>query len=423
MGTSRKILMKHAMVAASSVLVLSFITSAANAGGFAIREQSTYGQGSSFAGIAAGGALSSMFWNPATITQLEGMNFEAGASLIAPFAKHTSGGVSVVQNSGDLAVLPATYFSYQVNDDLWFGMGFNTPFGLGVSFPKVWAGGAGSAYAQDSSVASINMNPNLAYKVNDWLSVAVGAQIQYMGVNYQNFLAPALPNLVLKGDGWGFGMTAGVTVKPLDGTTIGLGWRSAINQSIGGRVYNNVGLGTNGSIETTVRLPDTVTLGIRQDINDKFRVMGGVEWARWSRIGTTRIKNKGGGATLGPTGAQITLPFEYDDGWYFSFGGEYDVNEQVSVRAGIGYEISPVTDAVRTPRLPDNNRMWYSAGATVKNILVPNLSADIGYSFVDVESTPINVVAGNPWHDGATNYNGSVDSQVHIFSAALKYKF
>ncbi|MQA67450.1 MAG: transporter, partial [Alphaproteobacteria bacterium] len=50
--------------------------SEALAGGFAIREQSVYGQGASFAGIAAGGALSGMFWNPAVMTQFAGFNVE-----------------------------------------------------------------------------------------------------------------------------------------------------------------------------------------------------------------------------------------------------------------------------------------------------------------------------------------------------------
>lgn len=410
------------LLAAVSAVAMTGIVGEALAGGFAIREQSTYGQGSSFAGIAAGGALSSMFWNPATITQFDGMNSESGVSLIIPDAKHTSGGATVVNNSGDMALVPGSYYSYQFNERFWAGLGINAPFGLGVSFPKIWAAGAGSAYAQDSAAQSINLNPNIAYKVNDWLSVAVGLQAQYLGVKYENFLGAVPPNLMLKGNGWGFGVTAGVTVKPTSTTTVGLGYRSAINQNISGKVYNNIAGGSNGPIETTLRLPDTVTLGLRQDINEKFRMLAGVEWSNWSRIGTARINLKSGGPALAPGGvSQITLPFQYDDGWLFSLGGEYDVNQQISLRAGVAYEISPVTDAVRTPRLPDNDRMWYSIGATVKDIF-PNLSADLGYSFIDVSSTPVNVVAGNPWFTG-TPYNGSVDSNIHIFSASLRYQW
>ena len=74
----------------SSALGLLIIASAqANAGGFALREQSTYGQGTSFAGVAAGGALSSMFWNPATMTQVPGIVSETNVAGVFPFASHT----------------------------------------------------------------------------------------------------------------------------------------------------------------------------------------------------------------------------------------------------------------------------------------------------------------------------------------------
>ena len=60
--------------------LLMIATAQASAGGFGIREQSAYGQGTSFAGIAAGGALSSMFWNPATMTQVPGIQSETAVT-------------------------------------------------------------------------------------------------------------------------------------------------------------------------------------------------------------------------------------------------------------------------------------------------------------------------------------------------------
>src|SRR6478736_958783 len=75
--------------ATSALGLLAIASTQANAGGFAIHEQSVYGQGTSFAGIAAGGALSSMYWNPATMTQFAGKGLEVGASAIFPFASNT----------------------------------------------------------------------------------------------------------------------------------------------------------------------------------------------------------------------------------------------------------------------------------------------------------------------------------------------
>lgn len=80
---------KSVLLGCTSIGVLLVTAAAANAGGFALREQSAYGQGSSFAGIAAGGALSSMFWNPATITQFNGKTVEQVVTGIMPNASHS----------------------------------------------------------------------------------------------------------------------------------------------------------------------------------------------------------------------------------------------------------------------------------------------------------------------------------------------
>ena len=71
---------KGTLRAGTALGILIIATAQANAGAFAIREQSTYGQGTSFAGVAAGGSLSSMFWNPSTMTQFKGIVSESGFS-------------------------------------------------------------------------------------------------------------------------------------------------------------------------------------------------------------------------------------------------------------------------------------------------------------------------------------------------------
>ena len=88
-------------------------------------------------------------------------------------------------------------------------------------------------------------------------------------------------------------------------------------------------------------------------------------------------------------GATTSLPFHYNDGWFFSVGAEYQWNDRLTVRAGIGYEISPVTDDVRMPLLPDNDRMWFSVGATWQ--VCKTLHFDFAYSHLFVQDTSINI--------------------------------
>ena len=400
-------------------------TAAANAGGFAVREQSAWGQGSSYAGVAAGGSLSAMFWNPATMTQMPGIQSEAVLSGIFPYAANTVGAGSVLGalggtgNTADTALVPSGYFSYQFNPSLWFGLSVNAPFGLSVSFPNSWAGR--DYAAGDSHLRTYNVAPSFAYRINDWISVGAGVQIQYADAALsRGVLTPRLgltEAASLSGTGWGYGFTAGVTLTPTPTTTVGIGYRSAINQKIDGN-FSIVGpfLPSTTSASTTINLPDVVSLGLRQRIGPQWTLLGTVEWSNWSRIGTSDV--------VGPTGTITTLPFQYQDGWFFSAGAEYMWNERLTVRAGVGYEKSPITDDVRIPLLPDNDRYWLSAGGTYK--LTPKLSFDLAYSHIFVKDTPINITStANPWFltSGGVAYAGTVDSHIDIVSVGIKYRW
>jgi long-chain fatty acid transport protein len=421
--------------AGTALGILVIATAQANAGAFAIREQSTYGQGTSFAGVAAGGSPSSMFWNPATMTQFKGIVSENGFSVIVPKASQTPqagtnplllpfGGV---ENSGESGVIPNGYTTYQMSPNLWLGLSINAPFALSVSTPETWAG---RSYSGDSSIRSYNATPSIAYRINDWISIGAGVQIQYMNVNFQQGL-PTGPgqDLILKGRGYGFGATAGVTLTPTPTTSIGLGWRSAINQNIHGTMLLPANppflapLSTPGSVDATLNLPDIVSLGIRQQVNPQWTVMGTVEWSNWSRIGTTNVNQLGGAPAL-VGGSAFRVPFEYEDGWFFSAGAEYRWNERLTLRGGVGYEISPITDQVRTPRLPDNDRFWASMGLSWK--VAPFMRFDLAYTHLWIKDPNVNITAasGNPSFSASSGpYVGTVSAHTDLFSASAVIRF
>ena len=419
-----------------SALGLLIVASAqANAGGLALHEQSTYGQGTSFAGIAAGGALSSMFWNPATMTQFPGKGIEVGTSALFAFAKHTPlpgtlppllalGGTN---DTGDDAVVPNAYFTYQFSPNLWLGMAVNSPFGIAFDFPTSWAGR--DYNARNSYLKTYNASPSLAYRFNDWISVGIGAQIQYANTQFKSVhtLNPAVPSLVsngaLDGNGWAFGLTAGVTITPTPTTSIGIGYRSALNQKIdGGLVLDGLLAGfSNPAIHTTLNLPDMVSLGIRQRVTPQLTLLGTAEWTNWSRIGTSNILQASGAPVIVVT-SPVRFPFEYKDGWFFSGGAEYQWSERLTLRTGVAYEISPVTDQVRVTVPPDNDRIWASIGASWQ--IWKNFSFDLAYSHIWIKDASINLSAasGNPWFNGIT-YIGNVDAHADVLSLSLVYRW
>jgi long-chain fatty acid transport protein len=376
-----------------------------------------------------------MFWNPATLTQFQGIWNENGFTGIFPRAKHTPqpgsallalGGVS---DSAEMGLVPNGYTSYQLSPNLWLGLSINAPFGLSVSFPGIWAG---RNYAGDSQLKTYNATPSIAWRINDWFSVGAGVQLQYAKAEFASGLPTALSHqLTLKGRGWGFGLTAGATFTPTPTTQIGIGWRSAIDQDIQGAMLLPAGaifnppFSTPGSVETTLKLPDIVSLGIRQAVSPQLTLLGTVEWSNWSRIGTSTINQfSGAPATVlaGLGGGAVTLPFEYDDGWFFSAGAEYRWTERLTVRGGIGYELSPITDQVRTPRLPDNDRFWASLGLSWN--LNRAIRLDLAYTHLWVKDPNVNITAasGNPSFS-TVPYVGTVDAQSDMLSGSLVVRF
>jgi long-chain fatty acid transport protein len=414
---------------AGTALGLLVIASAqADAGGFAVREQSPYGQGSSFAGVAAGGALSSMFWNPATMTQFQGIVSETDVSGIFPHASNTPTGGTLAGPPFNLpgaliqepSGLIAGYTSYQFSPNLWLGMSINAPFGLNINYPDAWAG---RNYGGQTLLKTYNATPTIAWRINDWISVGAGVQIQNAKASLELGIGPATGvQATVRGTGMAYGATAGVTLTPTPTTTIGLGWRSGLNQKIDGVLVTNFTLpGTTvGSAETTLDLPDVVSLGIRQRLDPRWTVMGTAEWSNWSRIGTSAVNQLNGApATVlaGFGGGAVTIPFQYRDGWFFSGGVEYIWSDQLTVRGGVGYEISPVTDQVRVPIVPDNNRVWGSIGATWQ--VMRGMHFDVAYSHIWVQDPNINITPGNPFFIPGLPYVGTVDAHVDVLSAAL----
>ncbi|MEM8702940.1 MAG: OmpP1/FadL family transporter [Pseudomonadota bacterium] len=437
---------KNTILFASTAIAFSIAATAAHAGGFALREQSAYYQGTSFAGNGTTGeSISSIFWNPATLTGAShGLSFEAHNAFIAPQSDINgtftpSGLVSALTGatvstapSGDVgsdAWIPATYMSYGLNESWYFGMAINTPFGLSTKPDQSWAG---QYYSRSSEVMSINANPVVAYKVNDKLSVALGLQAQWLQVRLKSAypfsasVTSSVPTSEVKGGSLGFGATAGVTIKPFESTEIGVGFRSAVFHELDGHFINPAGLApipfssSRTGIKTNVIMPEMVTLSAKQSVNEKIRLLGTVEWTNWSRLGTAKL-DATDGSTTNPTGLP-DLHFNYDDGWFFSVGGEYDFNDQVTLRAGVGYELSPIDEDIRSTRLPDNDRLWLSAGATWKPS--EHLAFDVGYSHLIPADTEINIVPGHQdYNANIGTYTADVDSQVNIFTASLRYKF
>jgi long-chain fatty acid transport protein len=112
-----------------------------------------------------------------------------------------------------------------------------------------------------------------------------------------------------------------------------------------------------------------------------LNLTAGLEWANWSRFKTLQIEGL-------PIPAET---FNWKDSWYYSLGAEYAYNDALTLRTGVAFEKSPVPDATRSVRVPDNDRYWLSVGASYK--FSENMTANLAYSHVFIEDGDILVPA------------------------------
>ena len=325
----------------------------ASAGGFALPEQSATFLGTSFAGAAAGGDISSMYWNPAALVTAPGMQVEAnvtvghqstnihalpGSSLLPTGLATDSGNIFP-----DFAVIPAFYASYQINRDLFIGLGVNSPFGSSTHpANRNWDGFVSST---SSSIATYDLNPTIAYRITPELSVGVGAQIQYMSVDLRSAqpltgvpLASS-PTVIIDGlDHWAFGFTGGVEWQPTRSTQIGFGYRSGINESLNGQFKfsdpNPLFASATTLTQVPVHLPAIATASIRQDLTSTFALLGTAQWTQWSNLQSPNVTCQSTSSLFGalplcsPGQVLKSLPFNWHDGWFFSAGAEQKLSSQ-----------------------------------------------------------------------------------------------
>jgi long-chain fatty acid transport protein len=409
---------------------ISLVLDAAHAGGFGVREQSAYFLGSAFAGSAAGTDISSMFWNSAAAASKTGCNSSSNVTAVFGSAQETAQaglfvtaapGVATSADVGTSAIVPSSYSTCQLTANLYAGLGMNAPFGVATKPDN--AAWAGSPIGITSKIFSFDINPTLAYKLTPELTIGVGLQIEYLSLRLTHGSFGALPSRSYDALDWGFGATAGVLWQPSRATSIGLGYRSAVDVDVSGP-YLHGPISTNAT--TKITLPDEVTLSARHSLTSQLALLGTIEWQNWSRVQNVTAAGSGcAGSTC------ETLNLNYRDGWFYSVGLEYAYNRSLLVRTGIGYETSPIQDSTRDILLPDSNRIHLSVGASYK--VSNHVTADIGYShlfFQDASFCIANpAVNGGSSHCNATTLPGAVllsgkaDISTDLLAFGLKYRF
>ena len=403
--------MKRILFAATAALALG--TQAAYAGGFMLMEQSAAGMGRANAGAGVfGDDASSAWFNPAGMTLLQGNHFQAGSAFGVIDAKYESKRGAASDNAFDGVVpVPFMHTTLQLTDSIWAGLSIAVPFGMQTKYKD-------SFDARDrgisAKVQTIDVNPSLAFKVNDAFSVGVGFSAQYGSVELKNGIRPedahgmtGLSSKV-KGSDVAWGVNAGVMFTPREDMRFGLAWRSSVKHDLDGHLYKPT-----GAEETTVsfKAPQTVILSGAWDVNPQWTVAGTVRWSDWSVFKELPV-NKRSGEPINATKEN------WKDCYLFSVGADYRYSDAWTFRSGVAYETSTIReDKYRMTTVPDNARLWLSVGATWH--ASKQLQCDVGYLFLHaLGSSPI-----TKWSDDSKVIGDYKRTNVHMFGVQAMYSF
>lgn len=406
----RYVFQSHVVRSAAVAAALASLSQMTWAAGFALTENSALGLGNAFAGAAAAASdASTVYWNPAGMTLLPGRQLSGSLTLIDVGFKFKDSGASTVPplqkpgggNGGDAGgteLVPALFLTWELMpNQVWLGLGVNGPFGLGTNWDAGWVG---RFHAIESSVKAININPSIAWKINDWASVGAGFSAQYFDAKFSNavpysLLAAGLqiPGVPLgsegvgtvKGDSWGWGWNVGAMFRFTPATRLGLSYRSTVQQDIeGDATFTNrppqLGLVVpDGGAKTSVKLPDSFSVALAHDLNSRWQLLADYTWTGWSSIQDLAIYRQ-----TGQPLSNVNLAFK--DAWRFGLGANYRMSEQWTLRFGYAYDKTPVQDATRTPRLPDNTRQWTTIGASWQ--MNKAWALDAGFAYIWVSDSP-----------------------------------
>jgi long-chain fatty acid transport protein len=460
---------RHAAVALGLVLG----TSTALGAGFQLNETSASGLGNAFAGGAAAAEDATTLWsNAAGMSRIRTAQGVGAIHFIKPSLRFTNeaslpatskpmGGEG--GDAGGLNIVPNLYAVLPLDAQWAVGLGVTAPFGLVTEYDD--AGWVGRFQAVRSSIQTFNVNPAVSWKPAGNVALGLGLNIQRMSANFTNqvnysaaLLGAAATNGIAPGSATfnaiaqsttglssgaditgadnAFGWNAGVLWDLDERTRVGAHYRSGMAYHLSGTatfsnpvpvvppalapVVGALSAGVNSralydtGVTADVKLPAIVNLSMFTTLGAEWDLMADAQWTQWSTIQTLSFVRTDG------TVLQST-PENFRDAWKLAVGANYRYRSDWMFRGGLAFDQSPVQAAYRTPRLPDADRTWLTAGAQYR--ANPKLRLDVSAAYLWVKTATIDINGSPPSTAAYGLLNGHYDNSTVIVSAQATYSF
>ncbi|MCA1938275.1 MAG: OmpP1/FadL family transporter [Dechloromonas sp.] len=351
---------------AAMLLAMSGLASAA---GYQALEQNASGLGVAYAGSAAiADNAATLFANPAGMSRLPGISLSMGAVGISQHHRFRSNAGAVSGgDAGESNVLSNAYLTWQFTPALTVGLGISQPYLLDTRYDAGWVG---SASGIETELTTVNINPAIAYQVNNVISLGAGLSYQKMDLRL------TATGSDFKGDDNSLGWNVGALFTLSPAMRVGVAYRSKIEHDVAGRAADT---------------PAALTLSVWQQVSDRWEAMGDLSSTRWKSVDFTGM--------------------DFDNAWRLAWGAAYRYGDQSKLKFGIAYDRSPVKTRTRTVRMPDSSSLWLTLGG--QWAFGRSSVLDVGYAYRYMRDARV--------RDGAAN--GKYDSDAHVVGVQYSIGF
>lgn len=432
------------LILLSTLAAAACFTQAVEAKGFKVNLYGASGLGLAGAGGAAiADDPTTIFINPASMTHLCGTQASVTAFGLFPNIKfHNDDSISVLQqplSGGDGKTSDQTvpagslFITREMGCGLWAGLGVNGPFGLVTDYGNDWVG---RYQAVRSTVLTVNINPSLAYRINDCWSIGVGFSAMYAHIKFTNqvdfgligFLSSVpdfLPEqedgkVILKANGWGYGGNVGILYDMSPCTRFGASYRSQVYFDVKGKEefknppYPLSLVFTDTRLKAKTTLPATASFTAFHQLNACWAVMGDVTWTGWHSLDKLNIEFENGQP-------EAVTTFKWRDTMRYAVGTTFSPNCCWIFRGGLSFETRVLhSKEYQSARVPNNDFWEFGLGAGYR--MWECLKFDIGYNYAFFLNPRINKTSFDlPEDDLRGGLRGHWTADIHVLALQATY--
>ena len=343
----------------------------AGAEGFAINEWSAEGVAMGGARMFAEDDAANVAYNPASITKVKGEIMKSSYTYLSPHGnyklydgagKEIEDGKNVVHAGWAVG----SYYVRQINDKEWFGIGAFPRFAMVSEFERA---SKASTNAFFSKLNGVSVTPTYAHKFDKKWSAAVGAEINYVGLELQkNSYHPVAQMNVgatqTEGESYALGWNAAANYAFDDKNEIGVVYRSRITHSLEAdfKMYPATGGKITADAYGVVTLPDSWDIGYNHKFDKKTRLELKATRTNWSTYDALNI-SLSNPSVPGVLPSDVNSAKNWESGWRYAIGLEHNFSDKYAAMAGFAFDESSIPYEGGDFMVPTGLRRTYSIGA------------------------------------------------------------